>query len=163
MFMYDGRIKSVKSAVSNANLLLQNHMQFMSRIAEEEYTMTEVDGQDVASFLKDRYLNSIQRVYVKKTWNPWSAAVAWFNPRHSECIYLNSWKVNRSDDSIVGSIIHEYVHLVDNFYKTASFGHGDNYGPSSFQEGSEQYNEKFHSAPYKIGRLAKEYSEKYID
>lgn len=163
MFMYGGWNKKVKSAASNANLLMQNHAGFLKLIGEQSYTMTEVDGEDIASFMRDRYMNDIQCIKVRRTWNPWSAAVAWFKPKYPNNLYLNKRKLGRSVESITGSIIHEYVHLVDNFYTNASFGHGDNYGPKSYTPESPMWHEKYFSAPYWIGMMAKRFSEAHID
>jgi len=171
MFLYNGRNKQVKEAVSNANLLMQNHSNFIGRIgvgAGQEYTMTEVDPGDIASFMKDRYMNSIQRVRCRYTWNPFSKALAWFKPSLPNTITLHTRRLKRyknkkqNIDSLTGSIMHEYVHLVDNFYKYARFGHGDNRSYKAFDEESEMWTQKYYSAPYRIGGIAKGFCEKTI-
>jgi hypothetical protein len=154
MFAYNGRNKKVILASHMSNLLMQNHMDFHGKVAcFPQYDMTECDSADILSFMKDRYMNQLQEIRVKRFWNPWTSAVAAFNPKYPNRIILNSRRIGgRSADSIVGSIMHEFVHLVDNYYTSASFGHGDNY-----KDGKEN------TAPYKIGAMAKAHCEEHID
>ncbi len=41
-------------------------------------------------------------------------------------VYLNSSRINRTIWSLGATIVHEASHVVDEFYKDASFGHGSN-------------------------------------
>lgn len=86
----------------------------------------------------------------------WSKAYAMFNPANPFVISLSTRKLNRSRikrynvASLVGSIFHELVHLVDNQYPHYSFGHGKGINANS-PTGKEN------TAPYKMGKMAKEF------
>ena len=77
-----------------------------------------------------------------KPWNPWSKAIAMFDKKYPYTIYLNSRKINRTTSSLVGSIAHEFIHLLDNQSVTLSFGH----------EGNSSKGKSL-SAPYYIGHM----------
>jgi len=140
-------------ATSFANQLMQNHAKFFDVIKNAEQFMdTEVANEDILLFMQDRFMNCIQEIKVSRRYNPFGSAIASFNPRRPNEIRLNAWKLKRSADSICGSIMHEFVHLVDNFYTTATFGHAYEY-----HVGRED------SAPYKIGELSKLHTTKTID
>lgn len=72
-----------------------------------------------------------------------SRALAYFDKRYPNKIFINTAKINRSLGSIVATYIHEYIHLLDNIDKTHYFGHGDNK-----RKGKEN------TAPYWIDNLA---------
>jgi len=153
MFLTKSRNKKVLMAVDMANLLMQNHMGFLKRLESlEQFDMTECDNEDIVSFMKDRYLNSIQEVKTKRYWNPFSKAIASYNPKYPNTITLNSRRLGRTVDSIVGTILHEAVHLTDHYYQSVSFGHGDN-SPIG----------KENTAPFKIGEVAKQHCIEHID
>ncbi len=57
-------------------------------------------------------------------------------------VYFNLRKINRSDASLAATLVHETIHVVDN-YNEGSFGHGSNSA-----EGKDN------TAPYWIGNLA---------
>lgn len=153
MFMYRGRNKRVRMATSFANQLMQNHAKFFDVIKNAEQFMdTEVANEDILLFMQDRFMNCIQEIKVSRRYNPFGSAIASFNPRRPNEIRLNAWKLKRSADSICGSLCHEFVHLTDFFYKTASFGHAYQDHP-----GREL------TAPYRIGELAKQHCIKYFD
>tara|TARA_R110002096_G_scaffold358706_1_gene551801 strand:+ start:134 stop:592 length:459 start_codon:yes stop_codon:yes gene_type:complete len=152
MFDYRGTNTKMIMAVDMANLLMQNHADFHKVISEHpQFEMTDVASEDIMSFMLERFNNKVQEVRLKRYWF-WSKAIASFHPKYPNRISLNSRKLNRSLDSIVGTLLHEHVHLVDNFYQGASFGHGGN-SPGG-KEGT---------CPYRVGQLAKEHCIKHID
>lgn len=74
----------------------------------------------------------------------WSKAIGYYDPRYPRNIYLNGYKLGRTQGSIVATLWHELVHAVDDIYKDLSFGHGNNTWTP----------EKEESAPYKIDYIA---------
>jgi len=62
-------------------------------------------------------------VLYKTKW-PWSKTLAYC--KDEKRIYLNSRKLNRSIESIAGTIAHELVHAADNAYPNIRCGHGSN-------------------------------------
>lgn len=80
--------------------------------------------------------------------------LASFSYRYPLTINLNSRKMNRRDESIAGSIAHEFVHLVDYQIQHERFGH-----PSlRFWNKRKVRN----SAPYIIGREFKKHLLEFI-
>jgi hypothetical protein len=78
-----------------------------------------------------------------KPWNRWTKAIAMTN--------LNVRRMYRPTGSILNTIVHETVHIVDSHH-SYSFGHGT--GPmANYSKGKEK------TAPYLLGRLAEEYYE----
>ena len=127
-------------AIDAANILLNNE-EFYTLIKEHgEFPMANVNGEIIGDELKkdlDREIMINQ--YTPK--NPFSKALACFRPSQPNDIFLSSRKINRSIASLVGSIIHEYIHLSDK-QSPYSYGHGSN-------------SRKPMTAPYWIGALAK--------
>lgn len=106
--------------------------------------------------IKDEMLNMTNpTVYLRKTVNPWSAAVAWINGNDPTRIFLNSRKINRDVPSLVGSLVHEFFHCLEIdanvFRPNVFFNHGDNR-----PEGKED------TAQYFMGRYAQKWAEEYL-
>jgi len=151
MFIYNGSIKRVKEAVDIANGLMNNEGGFLTNIRYHEFDMSNLSADKIRIFMVNVHKKHEIKVVVKRSWNPFSRAIAWFNRRHPLRFYLNRWRINRSKHSIVGSLIHEFVHVVDNQYPDYSFGHGSNN-----RQGKQN------TAPYKLGYIAKNISEAYF-
>lgn len=150
MFIYNGSIKRVKEAVEIANKLMQGEKGFLTNIRYYEYDMANVSADKIRHFMINIHKKYEIEIVVRRTWNPFSRAIAWFNKKTPLKFYLNKCKLKRSKHSIVGSILHEFCHLVDNQYTDYYFGHGSNN-----RSGKEN------TAPYKIGYIAKNISEAY--
>lgn len=147
MFYYDGRDMNLKEAVDQANAVMRDPV-FLGNLRNvEDFDMTELSSKKVVECLLLVY-NHGQNIEVQtyKPWWKWSKAYAMFDLRKPFKINLSSRKLNRSVASIVGSIIHEFVHLADNQYYQFDFGHGNN-NPTG----------KESTAPYLAGRMAKQY------
>ena len=141
MFKYIGTNKKVVEAVKLANQLNDNHA-FFDGIKESKFDMSSASG----SYIAREYVNFNQDINVKvyyPKWK-WSKALGYFSPSHPLDINLNGYKLGRSIDSIVGTLVHEKVHMVDNMDTLHSYGHGSN-DPSG----------KANTAPYWIGNFAK--------
>lgn len=67
----------------------------------------------------------------------------------SKTIYINANNLNRSLESIAGTLAHEYVHCSDNACSTFTFGHGNN---SSHKKES--------TFPYAFGKNVKNWLER---
>lgn len=153
MFMYRGRNKKVRVAVNFSNILMQNHEGFFNKVKlAQQFANTETSNEDIMSFMQERFLNEIQEVKVSRMYNPFGSVKASFSSKRPNQIRLNAWNLGRDADSITGSIIHEFVHLVDNFYKNAKFGHT-----------YHNHAARKHSAPYAIGYIAKQHCMETID
>ena len=79
-----------------------------------------------------------------KPWNRWTKAIAMTK---GKSINLNVRRMYRPTGSILNTIVHETVHIVDSHH-SYTFGHGSN-DPTG----------KSKTAPYLIGKLAEEYYE----
>lgn len=69
----------------------------------------------------DKYKTEI--MLFKPFW-PWSKTLAYC--KDEKRIYLNERKLNRSVESIAGTMAHELVHAADNAYPNIRCGHGSN-------------------------------------
>lgn len=147
MFRYIGCHDNVRRACKLANNLKSNNNFYQLLRNYQRFDMANVTNEMVAALLKNHAKLDVE-VKTYKPWWPWSKAIAMFKPSKPHTVYLNARRLNRSDASIVGSLIHEYVHLVDNLYKEYSFGHGSN-----SKKGKE------HTAPYAAGRLSNQFYE----
>ena len=103
----------------------------------------EVDGKDILKAFRNCNWDTRLKLY-KPLW-PWSKVNGYYKPdRDFEVIYLNSRRfAKRTYKDCAVTILHEIVHLVDNYDGTyRRYGHGDN---SSFG--------KMESAPWKISKI----------
>lgn len=130
-------------------------------LADEKFTdlVRELDHFDMADVAPIDVLVFVQHfckfnevtvgTYTPFYWR--SKARARFVPSRPYGVELSTRRLHRSSDpklnnaSLVGSIVHELVHAADNDCRF-SFGHGNNK-----PQGKEN------TAPYKLGKLAKEY------
>ncbi len=151
MIIYKGNLPHVKDAVKIANEMMKGRYGLLAGIKNvKEYDMANCSSDTIYTSMKYVYEKHQVVLNVKRYWNPFSKCVAWFNPKKPLDMNLNRWKVSRSKHSVVGSILHEYTHLVDNQYMHLSFGHGSN-----SRKGKQN------TAPYKIGYIANNLSKAY--
>ena len=142
----------VNIAIEEANKLLRNE-DFLKQIyLVDDFEYTYVNGEYIANALKDFASGKqslILYVYTYRSKNPWSRVLGYFIPSKPNNTYINSRKLNRSMGSIVATIIHELIHMIDNFDNNASYGHGDN------SPVGKQY-----SVPYWVDNLAQSFIDK---
>jgi len=151
MLIYKGRNKVVIEAVGISNNMLKNKKGLLTSIRHiKVFDNATCDGTTIANAMVKVGVKYTVEVVTRRSYNPFSKMVASFSRKKPLQIKLNGWKLRRSKHSIVGSICHEYTHLVDNQYSHLSFGHGTN---SSHGKGN--------TAPYKIGYMSKLLSETY--
>lgn len=141
--IYQKRNKRIKKAVQSANEVLSNPEFFRSISQLPQMDNTPLSSKEIADLLK----NHNQPVYVKRFWRPYSRTNA--ITAGYKFIKLNSLNLrNRSNKSIVNTIIHEYIHAVDFFDGSLNFTHHDNSNP---------HGEEDNTAPWRIGKLAEDF------
>lgn len=149
MFCTDSLNERVIRATQVIQEIFTNH-EFLKMIASHpSYDMATKSPEKIVGYLKKSLEKNCIEVCLYKPWYRWSSAYAMFTPSKPNKINLNSRKLRRYVDeydnlaSLVGSIAHEFVHVVDNHNPSNSFGHGNNnpYG-------------KENTAPYRIGEMA---------
>ena len=152
MIFYQGNNPRLEKAVESANELLKDQ-KFIDKIAKiSGFDMSNASPGVVIELLRLRNSFKCTELITYKPWNRWSSAYARFQPSKSHSVQLSSRKLRRYLDenenhaSLVGSIIHEFVHLADFHLIDYFFGHGGN-NPTG----------KENTAPYLIGKLAKEF------
>ena len=75
-----------------------------------------------------------------------------FKKSDPNSIYINTAKLDRSLGSVVATLLHEFIHMVDNYDTLHSYGHGDNSARG-----------KQNTAPYWIDNLAQHHAGDDID
>lgn len=91
---------------------------------ETPFDMSTASKEHIANQLKSKF--GVLTCEVHLYHNRWSKALAYFTPSHPNRIYINTAKLGRSDGSVIATIVHEWVHLVDKNDVVHSYGHGSN-------------------------------------
>ncbi len=137
---YRGNYEQIKLAVEDANDVL-NLDTFYSLIAKcEKFNCSKKTASEVAEILKTTTLEVEVKVY-KPKWI-FSKVLGYFVKGKPNCVFLNKRKLYRDTGSITNTIIHEYVHAVDNKYNNKIIDFGHNCGAHK------------NTAPYVIGNIA---------
>jgi hypothetical protein len=107
----------VTMALITAHVLLTDGSKMINEIrVKNDFKYGSGRGALVASRLLDQRLPI--EVFMYRPWNPWTAAVGYFD---GEAIHVNSRKVGSFNlVDIVGLLLHEYGHY-------CGFYHGNNY------------------------------------
>lgn len=133
--------------IREANRLLSDNS-FLAHIEKHgvfDYSRDGVDGVD-----GEELVEIIQDFTGKAKlagYRPWSKRVlARVHSRTPSLIEISTKRLDRPYKDIVGTIVHEFIHVLDNFHRFY-FGHGDN---SSKGKGN--------SAAYKVGDEAKKFA-----
>lgn len=151
MIFYKGSREDLTLATHFTNKLLVGRKGFYLEIRNNpQFDMTNVSNEFIANRLATEHKNGEFEVMTYRPWWRWSKAIAMFKRSTPNVIYLNKYRLKRPIESIVGSICHEFVHLVDN-KDEVRYGHGSN-NPTG----------KENTAPYKIGRIGKNLARKYF-
>lgn len=151
MLIYIGKKSNVKDAIAIANKILSGHRGFYASVRAFNYELTNTTSRNIADAILKIHLKYNVKVKVKYHWNPFSKMIAVFNPNKPLEITLNKWKIKRDKYSIVNTLCHEFVHVVDNQYFHLDFGHASN---------SRYGKEK--TAPYAIGRISENLAKAYF-
>lgn len=157
MICTESRDTRIIEAVVLANEII-NSISFRAAMqSRSSFDMSNASPAHVMGELEEFNRLHCISVVTYRPWYRWSKAYARFQPSRPHTVQLSSRKLQRHSDSginaasLVGSIVHEFIHLVDNF-SPMSFGHGNN-NPTG----------KENTAPYWAGRKAKELIVKRID
>jgi len=127
---------------------LMNDEDFLNEIAMvDAFAMSDVAPSRISEFI-NIFTGQINIKYYKGS--IFSSALAYFTPSRPYDININTRKMNRSDGSLVATLVHELIHAVDKFAINASFGHGDN----------KWTPEKEYTAPYYIDKIAEAFIDK---
>lgn len=148
MFVYIGSNETLKYSVRLANDLLNESENFKNKIVGiQTFDMTDPDavsGRMIWDDMIDLHKKHMVSVKVYYPWYRFSKAYGYFTTARPFDINLNGYKLKRSPQSFVATLIHELVHMADNLSPNY-YGHGDN-SPIG----------KESTAPYQIGRIAGE-------
>jgi len=136
----------VQTAVEMANSVLNNEL-FYSRIREKEsFDLSTASPAVIADLIQNSDLTFkvdffypsglFQAIKYRKT-------LAYTDSRYPNTLFLNLKKLNRAEESIAATIIHESIHALDHDAVDYTFGHGNNSAVG-----------KENTAPYWIGNLA---------
>ncbi len=139
-------------AIDIANRLLEGGEGFFEEVrqiqafdfSENKATHKPVSGSEVVDQLSRQINVTVQ------AWKPFNCFTrAYATTRPGTVIYLNAYKLDREVTSLVGTLIHESVHIVDDQPDELSFGHGDNYSKG-----------KENSAPNQLATIAERIAAK---
>jgi len=119
--------KRIEILANKANKLIRSE-EFIAEMAKIEkfntaYTSQGVDGKYIARKLLE--IESKIEIYLYTSKNPFTSANGYTVDNGKPQVFLNTRKLNRSDASIVATLIHEAVHEAD-FRDLLDFHHGDN-------------------------------------
>jgi hypothetical protein len=135
---------NLRQAIQTANEMLSGKRGFFQEVSliqafdlsMNPATHRPFSGKEVVAMLAQGVRITVDQY---KPWNFWSKAIAYADPG-TPVIHLNVRKINRSVPSIVNTLMHESVHIVD---RKLNFAHGSNSSTG-----------KDETAPYKIGEIA---------
>ena len=120
---YKGKYDQIKTAVEDANDVL-NSDDFYTLISNHgDFNCSEFSSENISNIIKKSKLEVEVKIY-KPRWR-YSKVLGYFIKSNPNKIYLNSRKIYRDTNSITNTIIHEYVHAVDNSNNdnAIEFGH----------------------------------------
>ena len=121
---YKGNYSQIITAVEDANDIL-NSEDFYNLISKhgDFYCAPDFSSEDISNIIKNSKLEVEVKIY-KPRWK-FSKVLGYFVKSKPNKIFLNSRKIYRDTNSITNTIIHEYVHAIDNNNnnKTIEFGH----------------------------------------
>ncbi len=137
---YNGNYKQVNIAVEDANEILYSNKFYELIRQHKNFNCTEKTTQEIADILQKTDLEIEVKTY-KPRWR-YSKVLGYFVKSRPKNIFLNSRKLYRDTSSITNTIIHEYIHAVDNHFDNSIIDFGHNCG--TFKN----------TAPYTIGNIA---------
>lgn len=137
---YKGVLAQIALAVEDANELLGSEPFYRLIAQSTPFKCTNLTPEAISNIIKESFLE-VEVLLYKPQWH-FSSVLGYFSSDYPNNIFLNARKIYRETNSITNTIIHEYVHAVDNIYdrKIINFGHD-----CAHQSGT---------APYVIGQLA---------
>lgn len=152
-FLYKARDKhpTVVKAIAFAESLTAKQAFWTDLANLPSFTQTS----DAAKFTPEAIAKALQacthevEVHHYTSKDPNSTTTAYVSSGHAFHIHLNTRKLGRKEDSHTGTLVHEFVHVVDCFCDTLGKNKAWEFGHSK-----EASAERPRSAPYRIGNLA---------
>ena len=122
MFTYNGRIEKVTLATTQANSIIFNTEFHQDIIREKPFHDSNITNAKLVKLINKHKIEDVEvRVY-KKWWKRFSSELAYFSANDPFTLNINYYKLKgRSAHSVVGSIIHEWVHAIDALYDDYEF------------------------------------------
>ncbi|RCS28100.1 hypothetical protein DUT90_01980 [Polaribacter sp. WD7] len=120
---YKGKFSQIITAIEDANDIL-NSEEFYQLISNHgDFNCSDFSSEDISNIIKKSKLEVEVKIY-KPRWR-YSKVLGYFIKSKPNKIFLNSRKIYRDTNSITNTIIHEYVHAVDNDNNSNAieFGH----------------------------------------
>ncbi len=137
---YKGNYEQVKLAVEDANEVLYSN-EFYELIRQHtNFNCSKKTPQEIADIIQNTSLEVEVKLY-KPRWR-FSKVLGYFVKSKPNNLFLNSRKLYRDTSSISNTIVHEYVHAVDNNFDNTIIDFGHNCGTLK------------NTAPYVIGNIA---------
>lgn len=137
---YRGNYEQVKIAVEDANEVLYSREFYELIKQHKNFNCTEITPEKISEILQETDLEVEVKTY-KPKWR-YSKVLGYFVRSKPKNVFLNSRKLYRNTSSITNTIVHEYVHAVDNHIDNSIIEFGHNCG--TFKN----------TAPYTIGNIA---------
>lgn len=134
-FQYNGTNAQLLAAVQDANRILAEPSFFQQVAAMPVFAYSTYNGAQVATEMQ----GLAQPIEVNTYWNIFSRATA----KTQTTLNINTAKLNRSNPSIVNTLVHESVHFTD-WAVNGQWDYTDR----------DVYEDPPVSAPYSIGALA---------
>lgn len=136
---------NLEQAIQIANEMLDGKRGFFQEVKQiksfdmsyNPLTHQPFSGEEIMKLMSQK-IEVTLKTY--RPWFIWSKATA-YTDAGVPVIHLNAHKLDRSIPDLVGTLLHECVHVVD---EALEFSHGSNYASG-----------KSDTAPYRIGLLAK--------
>ena len=137
---------TVANAVEKANFILRDAEFYQEIRKKERFDMSTATPGEIASYLETLELlfevilfkpqTLFERIKYRKTY-------AYTDHNYPNMLFINELKLEREEESIAATIIHESIHALDHAVEDYTFGHGSN-----------RAHNKENTAPYWIGNLA---------
>ena len=162
MFEYNGNRTDLKDAVNYLNdnfdkVFLTVNKNFIFLDSKQKYA--DYSLMDIFNDHKSIKEKTIIREY----WYFSKRVMGYFKPSDPGYININTRSLPRSQSSIIGSIVHEYMHKVDSVSKN-DYGHDDNYYKNWKGLTVPYYFGNFFSQVYaqKIGEIIPTYKQSFF-
>jgi len=149
MLVYFGNNSKVIAAKERVQNLFGRERQRLvdAILTQKKFDYSTASPAELVNMISQYWDIYKTEIVLYKTRWPWSKTLAYTND--AKTIHLNSRRLDRSVESISGTIMHELVHCADNAFPNIRCGHGSN----------DSHN-KDGSFPYWLGYWAKNYLQK---
>ena len=119
---YKGNYSQITTAVEDANDVL-NSEEFYTLITQHgDFNCSDFSSEKIANIIKNSKLEVEVKIYKPRL--RYRKVLGYFVKNRPNNIFLNSRKIYRDTNSITNTIVHEYIHAVDNSNKSEiQFGH----------------------------------------